>query len=49
MHILPRIAEAPQEGALVMESLIAALSREAPEAKERMKEFLEGRAKKVKL
>jgi enoyl-CoA hydratase/carnithine racemase len=48
MHILPRIAEAPQEGALVMESLIAALSREAPEAKERMKEFLEGRAKKLK-
>jgi enoyl-CoA hydratase/carnithine racemase len=49
MHILPRIAEAPQDGALVMESLIAALSREAPEAKERMKEFLEGRAKKLKL
>ena len=49
MHILPRIAETPQEGALVMESLIAALSRETPEAKERMKEFLEGRAKKVKL
>ena len=49
MHILPRIAETPQEGALVMESLIAALSREAPEAKERMKEFLEGRAKKLKL
>ena len=48
MHILPRIADASQEGALVMESLIAAISREAPEAKQRMKEFLEGKAKKLK-
>ncbi len=47
MHILPRMADASQEGALMMESLIAAISRESPEAKERMKQFLEGKAKKI--
>ncbi|HTQ66492.1 MAG TPA: crotonase/enoyl-CoA hydratase family protein [Puia sp.] len=48
MHILPRIVDASQEGALMMESLIAAISRETPEAKQRMKEFLDGRAKKIR-
>ena len=47
MHILPRMADASQEGALMMESLIAAISRESPEAKERMRQFLEGKAKKI--
>jgi enoyl-CoA hydratase/carnithine racemase len=48
MHILPRITDASQESALMMESLIAAISRESPEAKDRMKQFLEGRAEKIK-
>jgi (methylthio)acryloyl-CoA hydratase len=47
MHILPRMMDASQDSALMMESLIAAISRETPEAKHRMKEFLEGKAKKV--
>jgi len=48
MHILPRMMDASQDGALMMESLIAAISRESPEAKDRMKEFLEGRARKIR-
>jgi enoyl-CoA hydratase/carnithine racemase len=47
MHILPRMMDASQDSALMMESLIAAISRETPEAKQRMKDFLEGRAKKL--
>ena len=47
MHILPRMMDASQDAALMMESLIAAISRDAPEAKERMKEFLDGKAKKL--
>lgn len=47
MHVLPRIVEAGQENGLMMESLIAAIAQDAPEAKERLKDFLEGRAKKV--
>lgn len=48
MHVLPRMADASQESALMMESLIAAIAQSAPEAKERLKEFLEGHAKKLK-
>jgi len=48
MHILPRITDASQESALMMESLIAAISRETPEARERMKQFLDGKAKKLR-
>ena len=33
--------------ALIMESLIAAITADAPEVKERMKQFLEGKAKKA--
>ncbi len=33
--------------ALIMESPIAATTADAPEAKERMKQFLEGKAKKA--
>jgi (methylthio)acryloyl-CoA hydratase len=47
MHVLPRIAESGQESGLMMESLIAAIAQDAPEAKSRLKDFLEGRAKKV--
>ena len=47
MHVLPRIVEAGQDNGLMMESLIAAISQDAPEAKERLKDFLEGKAKKV--
>ena len=48
MHILPRLMDASQESALLMESLIAAISRETPEAKQRMQEFLDGKAKKIR-
>ena len=47
MHVLPRITDASQDQALMMESLIAAIAQNAPEAKERLKQFLEGKAKKV--
>lgn len=47
MHILPKIADSSQEAALMMESLIAAISRETPEAKHRMQEFLDGKAKRL--
>ena len=47
MHVLPRIADASQDQALMMESLIAAIAQNTPEAKERLKLFLEGKAKKV--
>lgn len=47
MHILPRIVDSPQDQGLMMESLTAAIAQNAPEAKERLKDFLEGRAKKI--
>ena len=47
MHILPRIVDSPQDQGLLLESLTAAIASNAPEAKERLKDFLEGRAKKV--
>jgi enoyl-CoA hydratase/carnithine racemase len=47
MHVLPRIVDANQEVGLMMESLIAAIAQDAPEAKQRLNDFLEGRAKKV--
>lgn len=46
-HVLPRIVDAGQDQALVMESLMAAIAQDAPEAKKRLLDFLEGRAKKV--
>ena len=48
MHALPRIAEASQDGGLFTESLIAAITQSSPEAKERVRTFLDGRAAKVK-
>lgn len=47
MYLLPCITEAAQDQALIMESLIAAITADAPEVKERMKQFLEGKAKKA--
>ena len=47
MHVLPRIVDAGQDGGLMMESLMAAIAQDAPEAKSRLADFLEGRAKKV--
>ena len=47
MRALPRIAEQPAEPGFFTESLMAAIAHNAPEAKERVKAFLEGRANKV--
>ncbi|AZV93426.1 crotonase/enoyl-CoA hydratase family protein [Pseudomonas sp. S 311-6] len=48
MHVLPRIAEAPADNGLLMESLVSAIAQSAPEAKTRVAEFLEGRAAKLR-
>lgn len=47
IQVLPRIVEAGKDSGLMMESLMAAIAQEAPEAKQRLHDFLEGRAKKV--
>jgi hypothetical protein len=47
MHILPRIADASHGQALMMESLIAALSKNTPDAQQRLQHFLDGKEKKV--
>ena len=47
MHVLPRIVDASQDQALMMESLIAAISQTSPESKERLTNFLKGKAKRV--
>ena len=47
MHALPRIAELGQDAGLLMESLMAGIAQSEPEAKRRMKDFLEKRAGKV--
>lgn len=46
-HVLPRIVDAGHSEGLLMESLMAAIAQDAPEAKQRLRDFLEGRAKKV--
>lgn len=46
-HILPRIADASQDIGLTMESMAAAIAQSTPEAKQRLLDFLEGRAKKI--
>src|SRR6478752_1598087 len=48
MHALPRIAEQPADQGFLTEALMAAIAQSAPEAKERVREFLEGRGPKVK-
>ena len=47
MHVLPRITDSSQDQASMLESLIAAISANEPEAKGRMNDFLAGKAKKV--
>ncbi len=47
-HALPRIAEQPGDHGYLTEALMAAIAQSAPEAKERVKAFLDGRANKVK-
>jgi (methylthio)acryloyl-CoA hydratase len=46
-HVLPRIAEQTADHGLMTESLIASIAQSAPEAKERVQAFLQGRAAKV--
>ena len=48
MHALPRIAELGQDAGLLMESLMAGIAQSEPEAKRRIRDFLEKRAGKVK-
>ena len=48
MHALPRIADASLDMGLFTESLIATIASSAPEARERVRAFLEGRAAKIK-
>jgi len=48
MHALPRIAELGQDAGLFMESLVAGIAQSEPEAKQRMKDFLEKRAGKIR-
>ena len=47
MHALPRIADQSQEQGLFTESLMAAVAESTPDAKDRLRAFLEGRANKV--
>jgi len=47
MHALPRIAEQPADQGLFTEAMMAAIAQSAPEAKQRLADFLEGRAAKV--
>jgi (methylthio)acryloyl-CoA hydratase len=47
MHALPRIAEQSADHGFFTESMMAAIAQSAPEAKDRVRAFLEGRAAKV--
>jgi enoyl-CoA hydratase/carnithine racemase len=47
MHALPRIADQSSDHGFFTESLIASIAQSAPEAKQRVRDFLEGRAGKV--
>ena len=44
MQALPRIAESGQDQGLMMEALVAAIAQSAPEAKERIEQFLSKQA-----
>lgn len=46
-HVLPRIAEQPADQGYMTEAMMAAIAQSAPEAKERVRAFLDGRAAKV--
>ena len=47
MHALPRIAEQPADQGFLTEALMAGIAQSAPEAQERVRAVLEGRANKV--
>jgi enoyl-CoA hydratase/carnithine racemase len=47
MHALPRIAEQPADQGFLTEALMSSIAQAAPEAKQRVRDFLEGRAGKV--
>jgi (methylthio)acryloyl-CoA hydratase len=46
-HVLPRIAEQPADHGYLMEAMISSVAQSAPEAKARVRDFLEKRAGKV--
>ncbi len=46
-HVLPRIADQPADQGFMTEAMMAAIAQSAPEAKARVRDFLEGRAAKV--
>ena len=48
MHVLPRIAEMAPASGYAVEALMAAIAQADPQAKARLKDFLEKRAPKVK-
>ncbi|MFZ3218706.1 MAG: crotonase/enoyl-CoA hydratase family protein [Rhodoferax sp.] len=47
-HVLPRIADQPADQGFMTEAMMAAIAQSAPEAKERVRAFLEGRVSKVR-
>jgi enoyl-CoA hydratase/carnithine racemase len=47
MHALPRIAEQPADHGLLTEALMSSIAQSAPDAKARVRAFLEGKAAKV--
>jgi (methylthio)acryloyl-CoA hydratase len=47
MHALPRIADLPMDSGLLMESLASGVAQSSPDAKARVRAFLEKRAPKV--
>lgn len=48
MHALPRIAEQAADHGYLTEALMAAITQSAPEAKDRVQAFLDGKAAKVR-
>jgi len=47
IHALPRIAEQPADQGFLTEAMMAAIAQSAPEAKARVRAFLDGKAAKV--
>jgi enoyl-CoA hydratase/carnithine racemase len=47
MHALPRIAEQSSDHGFFTEAMMAAIAQSAPEAKQRVRDFLQGKAAKV--
>ena len=47
MHALPRIADQPADQGFLTESLISGIAQSTPQAKQRVRDFLNGQAAKV--